>query len=972
MEKIIFDIFGVIFRILLRYWTKDNKNSNILTSNLIDITQFAEKCGLSFLEAKKFNRTIEDFIDKIANDFIREFGTQIEDNERKKAILYQVQKDLQKINLNENTILSLSNNPSALQMLIMNQSKQERELWSSDELSLYTNCVKYISKMGIDFISKLPTFSSAALNIVIKRQEEYSNKLDDILSEIHSMADLVKSSELQFREYESIYRENIIEKYGKIELIGSKLQDRHVRRYDITSAYVELNCVNDNSMEELELSKVFKSNNIVWLKGEAGAGKTTFLQWIAVCSAKGDRMAIENIENTIPIVIGLRNIEWPLDLTKVVNKITATEGIYCPKGWVYDLLQNQEIILLIDGLDEVSKSKREEIYSYIEDIAKKYHQIKILLTARNSVKDNINCPKSCYEIMPMKMNRINDFIEYWHESVLRRDAIIEDVEIETLQYNLKQKIIESNSLKELACNPLLCAMLCALNYVNNEQLPENKMQLFEQCCEMLMDARDSQRNIDTNMYENIPKLDYPMKRRILEEIAFRMLNNGVSSENKQTIIYFLQQLLNDTNIISNTNNNYCVENILNFLIERSGIIREPEAGSIDFIHKTFMEFLSVKTICRNGDWDILIKEACNVNWRETIIMCFSEMANANINYVLNQLVDKGKSECDDRYFLMASLCLSNANFFYAPIKKEIDEKIREMIPPSEEKIEEMSQLGLHLFTFLKNSEKYTPQEKYNCLQLLATIKVKEAIPVILSYVKCYSDATFIPIYQFAMDLLWQYQQSELEEYDVKEYIFSNMLAYVNEDKLITCETTLYILNNYYLSNKNAKLLKTIKQMIILGQNSKNQKGGKTNFGKYFEACETVKIIGDTKNLAFLSQFMNIKRLEVESNTHLVILTYELKELKNLISVLTLYIQTNQPEIRFIKRMSENMKNLEIIEIYLENQDLSLDSDTFDYFSQLKEVRFSVDESLANAIIKNISKIKGTNKNLAISINSNEG
>jgi len=220
-----------------------------------------------------------------------------------------------------------------------------------------------------------------------------------------------------------------------------------------------------------------------------------------------------------------------------------------------------------------------------------------------------------------------------------------------------------------------------------------------------------------------------------------------------------------------------------------------------------------------------------------------------------------------------------------------------MIPPSEEKIEEMSQLGLHLLTFLKNSEKYTPQEKYNCLQLLATIKVKEAIPVILSYVKCYSDATFIPIYQFAMDLLWQYQQSELEEYDVKEYIFSNMLAYVNEDKLITCETTLYILNNYYVSNKNAKLLKTIKQMIILGQNSKNQKGGKTNFGKYFEACETVKIIGDTKNLAFLSQFMNIKRLEVESNTHLVILTYELKELKNLISVLTLNI-FRQINLRF--------------------------------------------------------------------------
>ena len=113
--------------------------------------------------------------------------------------------------------------------------------------------------------------------------------------------------------------------------------------------------------------------------------------------------------------------------------------------------------------------------------------------------------------------------------------------------------------------------------------------------------------------------------------------------------------------------------------------------------------------------------------------------------------------------------------------------------------------------------------------------------------------------------------------------------------------------------------------------------------------------------------MHIKRLEVESNTHLVILTYELKELKNLISVTTLHIQTNQPEIRYIKRMTENMKNLEIIEIVLENQNLTLESDTFDDFPHLKEVRFAVDEILAKAIERNINQLRGINKNLKILI-----
>lgn len=966
MEKTVVGMIVVAFRMLLRIWAKDSNLSDVFTSNLIDITQFAEKYGWSYFDISDFNLAIERFVNKIAKDFIGAFGAQIEDEERKEAIIYQIQQDIQKINLDESKFISLSSNPSTLQMLIMEQSEAERMSWSENEIGLYTNCVQYISKMGMDFVSELPTFSVAALKTVCKRQEEYSDKLDEILQEVHSMEELLKQSDVKYRKYENIYRQKIIEKYGKIELIGSKIQDRKIKRYDITSAYVELNCISDKSMEEIKLSKVFKAHNVIWIKGEAGAGKTTFLQWVAVCSAKGERIAIENIENTIPIVVGLRNIEWPLDLHNVVNKITSSEGIQCPDGWVYELLQKQEVVLLFDGLDEISVARRNEIYDYIEDTSNKYPQVRMLLTARNSVKDSINCAKSCYEIIPMKMDRIIAFIEYWHESVLRRDAVLEDNEIEHLKDKLKQRIFESQSLKELACNPLLCAMLCALNYVNNEQLPENKMQLFDQCCEMLMDARDSQRNIDVNIYDNVPKFDYLMKRRILEEIAFRMINNGVSSENKQTIVCFLREHLQVTKVISDVKGD-SVENILNFFIERSGIIREPEEGVIDFIHKTFMEFLAVRTICRNCYWDLLIKEACNVNWRETIVMCFSEMGNANIEYVLEKLVAKGKAECDDRYFLMASLCVSNAKFFYSPIKDEIDEKIRGMIPPSEEKIDEMAELGSYLLSFLKNSEAYSAEDKYNCLQLLATIKMKEAIPVILTYIKYYSDPFFIPIYQFAVDLLWQYPANELEEYNVREYSLKNMLDYVNGDKLIICETMLYILNNYQLSDKYEKKLKGIKNLIILGQNSKNQKVGKISFGKHFEKCENVRVIGGAKNLSFLSPFMNIRRLEIESNVHLVTLTYELKVLGNLKSVITLHIQTNQPEIRYINRMAENMKNIECIEIVLDNKDLSLEADTFDCFPRLKEVKFAVDEILAREIENRRDQIKGKKEDLIITL-----
>lgn len=138
-----------------------------------------------------------------------------------------------------------------------------------------------------------------------------------------------------------------------------------------------------------------------------------------------------------------------------------------------------------------------------------------------------------------------------------------------------------------------------------------------------MDARDNQRQIIGNTYDNLPTLNYEKKRKILEEMSYWMMNGNVSSESRDSVIEYLDHLLKDTNILSDNKKDYSAEDVLNFLIDRSGIIREPEEGDIDFIHKTFMEFLAVKTICRNCDWNVLVREACNPNWKETIIMCFS-------------------------------------------------------------------------------------------------------------------------------------------------------------------------------------------------------------------------------------------------------------------------------------------------------------------------------------------------------------
>ncbi len=966
MEKIVIGILGVTFRMLLRYWAKDSK---VLSANIVDVEQFAQQCGLTIWEAKKFNRTIESFIDSIAENFIKEFGSQIGDEKRKEAILNQIQEDIEKISISDIQLITAIYNPEDLRNCIMNQSRKERKYWSEAEIGVYTNCVRYISKAGMEFVSKLPNFTPKALEIVIKRQEEYHQELHNILMDIHSMTSLIKSVDTTYREYESIYREKLIDKYSKVELIGSGINNaRNVTRYDISSAYVELSCVNEAEYEEeIELSQVFSENNVVWIKGEAGSGKTTFLQWIAVCAAKNEYKKIQNIRNTIPIIVELRNTKWPISLQDAVNRMTVIYGNSCPDGWILDLLEKNRAILLFDGLDEINHMKRLEVYAFIEDIVDRYPQIKVLLTARNSVKDCIACESVDYEIIPMKIENIKEFIVYWHRSVLRKDAIINDQEIDKLQFELKKKIIESPSLKILAKNPLLCAMICALNYVNNEQLPESKMELYEKCCEMLMDARDNQRKIDGNIYENLPRLDYSKKRKILEEISYWMMNGNVSSESKGNVIEYLKHLLKDTNILSDNNKEYSAENLLDYLIDRSGIIREPEEDVIDFIHKTFMEFLAVKTICRNCDWNVLVREACNVNWKETIIMCFREMGKENATRVLNKLIYEGEFRGDDRYILIASLCASNAIFLSNnKIKGEIDTRIKKMIPPKQSDLSEISQAGTYLLPFLNDSKEYSNEERERCLNLLDRIGTEEAIPALVSYIEGTGDDS-IKIY--ALDMLSTFNDSVIEEYNIREQLIQILLYSIEKDSLTIYEGMLNIIGNERLSEKDIEKIYKVKYLhLICGVTEESVYTGETEILYYFKECRKVILSGNIQSIYYLKQFAYIDDLTIQSDGDLSEVIENLRSNKSLSSVKNLYIEATHLGY-FYEQDLCSMKNIETFELRCWDDKLELNIDNFDYFPKLKKVIIKVNEYLAKDLYSQLSIWKGANDELDIIIDS---
>ena len=959
MEKKIIELLGMVFRLLIRCWAQDSK---VASQNLVDFEQFAQKCGLDIWDSQKFQLTIQGFVMEISQNFIKETGNEIESSERKAEILNQIQRDVEKISIDEKRIICEFSKPETLRNAIMEIGIEDRETWSDKEKAVYANCVKYISKASVDFVSKWPSFTPEALKVIVQRQDEYNIDIHNILKELRAMETLIRSTEVTYRDFESRYRETIIERYGKVELIGSGLNERSVRKYDIFSAYVELNCFEDGYEDEIELSQVFGRDNVVWLGGEAGSGKTTFLRWVAICSAKNDYKKIENIRNTIPIVIELRSIrKWPLNLQVIVNEFSDSFGYKCPNGWLDKILNDSRALILIDGLDEITENKRDKTYDFIENLLEKYPKTKILVTTRNSIENNVDCFNRRYEISPMKIKNIKNFIFYWHRSILHSDAIVEDGEIRELQNNLIVKITNSSSLKLLARNPLLCAMICALNYVNNQHLPENKMDLYESCCRMLMDARDAERQITSSVYESLQKLDYSKKKRVLEEMAYWMLRNNNSLEKRDNVIDFFNKLFENTNIIPRAELECKTDTILDFFVERSGIIREPEEGVIDFIHKTFMEYLAVKSICRNCDWNKLVEQACNSNWKETIIMCFSEMGESQVSQVLMELVKKGKSKKDDRYILMASLGASNAIFTNLEIRNQIDKQITKMIPPKREQISEIAQAGSYLLPFLIDSDKFSEGEKERCLSLLEYLGIEDILPDVVSYVG--GNGTSL-VKKLALEILSQYGDNILCEYSVKEQLQEILFRSIKEEELISYEMLLNIISDVKLGEKDRKILRNIQFLkIICGIDSDNIYYGCTEFYKYFSNVENLYLEGDIQNIKFLEEYNKLRVLTIDG-IDLSRVVEELGEIKLLENVEEFILYAEYLRY-FCENDLKNMPNLKCLEIHCLDNELEIDFGDFECIKKLEKFVIEVDCYLANEIEWKISSWKQKLSNLKV-------
>ncbi|HWB75343.1 MAG TPA: protein kinase [Nannocystaceae bacterium] len=180
-----------------------------------------------------------------------------------------------------------------------------------------------------------------------------------------------------------------------------------------------------------------RSTECLVLLGPAGAGKTTLLLQLAATLIQRARA---DDDAALPVVLNLSSWGEHASLTEwLVDELQARYGI--PPARARPWIDGDDLLLLLDGLDEVCESRRRACVAAIEAWCDRSLQT-VLLTARPPLEDAGPWPRGALvvAVQPLSARDLDRFVDARPElrETLRGDA----------------------ELAELARSPLVLALLC--------------------------------------------------------------------------------------------------------------------------------------------------------------------------------------------------------------------------------------------------------------------------------------------------------------------------------------------------------------------------------------------------------------------------------------------------------------------------------------------------------------------------------
>jgi len=379
-----------------------------------------------------------------------------------------------------------------------------------------------------------------------------------------------------------------------------------------------------------------------------GYGKTTLLKHVAHTYGMRQQGRYQ-VPQKIPVLLVLRKYRDLLTQENAPNlaelitlhhipALPNDEELKLPLNWAQDSLRKGEVVVMLDGFDEVEKAKRPALAKWLNVQMRRYRDSVFILTSRPKAYREQDAGDRLEMTTPIWVRDFNrqqrrDFVESWYRYQERfansgRDTPDVRQAAQSAADELLAQIEARPELKDLAKNPLLLTMIVTFHRrFPGAELPKRRVELYQEICRLQLKDRPGARKLETLLLECGAQV-------ILQMLALEMMQKKEERVERRELVGRLAGYL--------TVQGETVDAVefLDQVVQVSELLIEQD-DEYEFAHLSIQEYLAAAEVARLQQ-ESLLYEKLGEDWWKSVILLYAGLVNPGM--LIREMLERGATD----------------------------------------------------------------------------------------------------------------------------------------------------------------------------------------------------------------------------------------------------------------------------------------------------------------------------------------